>query len=612
MATSPRPYKNQATKNLNSQNSSIRPKSMVRSKIIDGERKDRLKRWITMFRRNPHRFIETYFGIKLHPYQILMIWVLQRSNLAYIVASRAAAKTWIIAVWTLTLAVLYPGMNVIVCSKTLKQGGILLSEKLTSLRNTHPNVDREIDHITANANTYEAIFKNGSTIRVVPSSDSARGSRGSHIVIEEARLVPKEILEQVIKPILEVRTPPFRLKPEYKNDSRLKEEGRISYITSAWYTSEYWYTYVKSCIKRMAMGDETANFLAFDYLITLYHNIKTEEMIKNEMSDMDAVSAQMEYLNIPSGASGKSYFKPSLFNRNLKRAFYPQRDDNYDNKRNPYEIKKVDGEIRFVTVDVATRANKANDNSIIGCVRLIPILSRGYERHLVYLESHKGRDVGVQAKRIKNVFFDFESDYLCLDIQNAGIGVFNSLTEPTVCDDRGVTYPALGVVDEVFDYVKSEVREELRKEHTRSINPLPVIFPISASQELNSQIASSFRMSLQKKLWNFLIPDGDAEEFLTKNVREFTKDANDSSTYGFFLNPYVGTNLLVGECINLDMTLVGGKIKLTEKAGCYKDRYTAISYVNWIISHFDQELLKENDGETDDFELLAALAQGWG
>jgi hypothetical protein len=273
-------------------------------------------------------------------------------------------------------------------------------------------------------------------------------------------------------------------------------------------------------------------------------------------------------------------------------------------------LKKVDGEIRFVTIDVSTRANKANDNSIIGCIRMIPILGKGYERHLCYMESHRGRDVGIQARRIKEIFYDFEADYICLDVQNAGIGVFNSLTEPTICEDRGVTYPALGVVNETFDYIKQDVREELRREHTRSLNPLEVIFPISASQDLNSQIANSFRISLQHRLWSFLIGDGDAEDFLIRNNDEFTKDANDSDAFAFFLNPYVQTGLFIGECINLDMTLVSGKVKLTEKAGCYKDRYSAISYANWVISHFDQELLKESD-ISDDWEILSALTQGW-
>ena len=178
---------------------------MVRSKTIEDERRERYKRWITFFRRNPHRFIEFYFGIKLHPYQILMIYALQKSNLAYIVASRAAAKTWIIAVWTLTLAVLYPGIKVVACSKTIKQGALILSDKLSALRTTYPNVAREIEDIVTNSNINVATFHNGSTIRTLPSSDSARGARANYILIEESRLVPKQILEQVIKPFLEVQ-----------------------------------------------------------------------------------------------------------------------------------------------------------------------------------------------------------------------------------------------------------------------------------------------------------------------------------------------------------------------------------------------------------------------
>lgn len=612
MATSPRPYKNQERKNMNSKNLFVQPISMVRSKTIEDERRERYKRWITFFRRNPHRFIEFYFGIKLHPYQILIIYALQKSNLAYIVASRAAAKTWIIAVWTLTLAVLYPGIKVIACSKTIKQGALILSDKLSALRTTYPNVAREIEDIVTNSNINVATFHNGSTIRTLPSSDSARGARANYILIEESRLVPKQILEQVIKPFLEVRTPPYRLKAEYENIPELKEEGRISYITSAWYTAEYWYTYVKSCIKRMVMGDETANFLAFDYLITLYHNIKTESMIRNEMGDMDDVSIQMEYLNIPSGSSGKSYFKPSLFTRKLKRAFYPQKDDNYDLRKNPYDLKKVDGEIRFVAADIATRTNKANDNSIIICVRAIPLLNKGYERHLVYIESFKGRDVGVQARRIKDIFFDFNADYIVLDVQNAGIGVFDSLTEPTLCEDRGITHPALGVVGDEFSFINSDKKYELRKDHTRSLNPMEVIFPISATLELNSQMASAFRISLQKKLWCFLIPDGEAEEFLIKNVKEFTNNVNDSEVTAFFLNPYINTGLMIGECINLDMSLVSGKVKLTEKSGCYKDRYSTISYCNWVLSFFDQELLKETeDNSMGDLEFLTSITKVW-
>ena len=306
MAKRGRHFKNDFSKESVKNDVFTKPKDMVRRNEFDEEKEERMIEWITFFRRNPVRFIQTYFGIHLHPYQILWIWIMQRSNLAYIVASRGAAKTFIIAIWALTLAVLYPGIRVIAASKTLRQGGLII-DKIKQLRDNYPNVAREIESITTNQNGYECAFHCGSTIKSVPSSENARGQRANYLIIEESRLVSKEILEQILKPFLFSRTPPYRLKSEYKDDPDLREEGIITYITSAWYKAEFWYTYVKTCIKRMVSGDTTANFLAFDYLITIYHNIKTEQMIKNEMGDNDEMTVQMEYLNIPSGSSGKSF-----------------------------------------------------------------------------------------------------------------------------------------------------------------------------------------------------------------------------------------------------------------------------------------------------------------
>lgn len=580
---------------------------MVRSETLAGERKERMKRWITFYRRNPNYLIRDYFGITLHPFQILMIWVLQRSTLAYIVAARAASKTFIIAIWSLCLCILYPGITVVTVSKTLRQGGLIVG-KIAEMRKKFPNVDREIEDLTSNSNGSEVKFKCGSRILAVPASESARGNRASYIVVEESRLVSKDILEAIIKPMLEVRTPPYMLKDEYKNIPELREDGIISYITSAWYTAEYWFSYVKSCIKKMASGDETANFLAFDYLITVKSGIKTQKMIEDEMADTDEMTIQMEYYNIPSGASGKAYYPLRLFTRSLKRAFYPQEEFGYNPKKNRWDIPKEDGELRLVSVDVATRANKVNDNSIIACVRLIPYLGKGYERHLVYMESHKGQHVGVQAKRIKEIYYDFNADFVCLDLQNAGIGIFDSLSENTYCEGRDITYPPFTVVDENYSIVKEDVRKELREGHTMGLNALPIIFPISATQDLNSQIATSFKISLQKKLWKFLIADGDAEDYLIKNVPEFTKNSDDSEMYARLMSPYVQNSLLVSECINLDFKPVGDKVKLVEKSGCYKDRYSAISYANYVVStEFDSWLLKEIDNNQSDWDYIEAI-----
>ena len=598
-----RGFQNNYIKNIDNKNDFIRPKEMVNHDVLEGERRERWIEWITFFRRNPNYLIRDYFGIILYPYQILLIWALQKSNWIYVVASRAIGKTYILAIWSLTLAVLYPGIKVVVTAKTIKQGGILLSEKMRSLMDTYPNVQREIRSITTNPNNMECLFHNGSTVRVVPSSENARGGRANYLIIDESRMVSKEILESVLKPYLFNRTPPFRLLPEYMRNKELNEEGKMAFLTSSYFKSENWWLDLKAGVRRIVNGDMNATLLCFDYLSSLYHNIKTEQMLANEMNDSDPITVQQEYLNIPSGQSGQSYFRSSLFKRNVKKALYPQKLETFDSKKNPYDIKKADGEIRFLCADIATRANKTNDNSILVVIRLIPEKGKGYKRSIVYMESFKGVNTIVQARRIKEIFYDLGCDYIVLDLQNAGIAVADSLGQVTACEERGIEFPPMGVVQNTF--VEEKLRNELM-ERTLGLNPLPVIFPILASPQLNSQIAVSFRSSLQKKMWEFLISEVEAEEFLVKTNKEYF-GTDDEGARAFLLNPYIQTGLFISECINLDLSLVSGNIKLTEKSSNYKDRYSAVSYGNFVISEvFDKELLGEFR-EEDQFEVLASL-----
>lgn len=191
-------------------------------------------------------------------------------------------------------------------------------------------------------------------------------------------------------------------------------------------------------------------------------------------------------------------------------------------------------------------------------------------------------------------------------MDNKNWAIFDNLSQVTPSDERGINFPALTVVGREFDIVEEKLRDELEK-RTLGANALPVIFPILANANLNSQIAVYFRSSLQKKLWNFLIPDGDAETFLIKYQKEFMKNPNDESSYGFFMNPYVQTGLFISECCGLDLILTGGLIKLQEHSGATKDRFSSVSYCNWVISsHFDKFLLREIE-EQDNLSVYESM-----
>jgi len=593
------PFKNDYLKNSGSQNQFIKPKNMILEKGMEEDKRNKMIMWNTFFRRNPHRFVETYLGIRLFPYQIIWIYLMSISNVFVAICSRGSAKSFLVAVFAVSQAILYPGSEIAIGSSTRSQAGLIISSKVTYLRNTSPMLQREIISLTVNMNQYEAIFANGSKIKVVAANEGARGERSSLLILDEFKLLKKDVVDKIFTPFLYVRQAPFKQKSEY-NDYPEEEPRKIS-ISSAGLKAEWWYKETITTIKMMLEG-KSAGFFCTDYLISIFHKIKTASQMEKEEETSDPISFDMEYRNLPSGSSNKTYFKPQMFARNIKNAFYPHREDLLNKKQNPYGIKKLDGEIRILSLDIASRANKINDNSILACVRLLPT-QKGYQRKVVYIESSHGSNIATQALRIKEVYYDFDADYIVMDIAQNGISVFDVMSSITHSDQRGIDYPSFTVMESPL--IEEAVRRELQ-ERTLGIDALPIIYPISATQRLNSEIAVSFRTALKKRLFDFLATDTDAEDYLTKTNKEFFESADDFSIRAFLLHPFVQTNLLVAECINLEMSVVNNNIKLTEGTG-RKDRYTALSYANWFISNvLDRNLLRQ-EGSDDDWESIKSV-----
>jgi len=419
--------------------------------------------------------------------------------------------------------------------------------------------------------------------------------RATFIIVEESRLVDKAILDDVIRPFSYVRPVPYNKDPKYQHIPL--EEAKEMHITSAHYTSGWWYKETLIAIKNMLLG-KNVGFLATDYLTAVFHRIKTPAQIEKDQEVMNELSFQLEYLNIPIGESGDSYFKLKMLQKNrvLKKAFYPCKKEDYVNKKNISTLPKTENEMRILSIDMATRAGKSNDLTIISCVRLIPT-HKGYEREVVYMESFSGKNTLLQALRIKQLWFEFEADNLVLDILNAGISLYDTLGAITKDDEKGIEYPAMTVMP--HKSLDDKLYLELR-ERTTGVNALEIIYPIVGTSALNSRVAVEFRDKLQKKMISFLVDENIADEFLSKNMKGYLS-AEDSITKADALAPYVQTSLLVSECINLSMTLVSGNIKLTEPDGARKDRYSSASYANYFASLLDNDLLKESEDSLSDF-----------
>ena len=76
-----------------------------------------------------------------------------------------------------------------------------------------------------------------------------------------------------------------------------------------------------------------------------------------------------------------------------------------------------------------------------------------------------------------------------------------------------------------------------------------------------------------------------------------------------FRLPYINTTMLVDELINLKYEDTANGVKVYEKSGYRKDRYSSLSYNYWVSSQLEDQYRKKRKGDIDLSVLFACQRQ---
>ena len=560
--------------------------------------------WNTYYRRNLHRFASEYLGLKLHWYQAIILYLMGISNFIVVIASRAAAKSFVIAIYACCKAILYPGSYIVLTSGTRGQSKLIVTKKVQAeLMARSPNLRREIKKITDNNNEVIVKFKNSSEIFTVTCSKNARGNRCTVDVGEEAREIDKGIMDTVISPFQVVRQAAFMMLEDYKDDPQFREEPTEIFISSSMEESHWLYKTARDARDGM-FRDNGSFFVAFDYSITLKHGIRTRRQLQRERKKVDPITWMVEYENAVLRSNSRAYFTYDLLKSNqvLQRAFYPRKpEDAVARSKNHFALPKQPGELRVVACDIAAIDRSGNDNSCFSCLRLFEeseLLpdgrkSKDYRVQAPYIEAIKGCETKRQAIRIRQLYNDFEADYIVLDVRNLGVSISDALGRVLYDDERGVEYKPLKVMnDDVLGNRASPAAEAK-------------IFAIAASAKLNSDIAVNFKSMLMEHKIDLLVSRDDGISEMRKYVPDF--DGLDAESQLFYERPYLETMLSINEMMNLiyEKAENTGLIRIREQGANTKDRYTSISYGCYFVSQLARDLL--GDGDAADFNNAPSL-----
>lgn len=383
---------------------------------------------------------------------------------------------------------------------------------------------------------------------------------------------------------------PYKSMPPEEKLEHMDRNQEL-YLSSAWYKSHESWDRVVDYAKNMIEG-KSYFVCQLPYQLPIKEGLLDPRQVRDEMSEasFNEIRWEMEMEALFYGESMNSYFTHEEIakNRTIEKVYYPKNITDLAKDKKIIPPRKADGELRVISADIATMVGKENDASIYTIARLIPNTQGGYERQVIYMEDIVGGHTETQAIRIRELYEDFDCDYIVLDVLNAGMGVYDAMVRELVNPQTGEVYQPVSCLN--------DERFAMRCAFPRAPK---VVYVIQATQSLNSKIASNFKDSLRRGKIRFPVDERDSMD-IVESVNGYHN--LDSNTRGLLKKPYVQATLMQTEILNLEKELTSlGEIRLVEPRSGRKDRYSSVSYLDYFVTEYLELKLRKSQRpvETD-------------
>ena len=551
--------------------------------------------WGSYYRQNIDIFVRDYLQLDfLKWFQLMLLVMMDRARIFLWIAARGMGKSFLIAIFAVVRCILYPGTKVVITSGTRGQSINILEKIQTELMPASHNLRKEIDMSNTKFTGQDAkiMFKNTSYIKVVTASDNARSNRANILIVDEFRMVKKDTIDTVLKKFLTSRRmPPYKeLTLEERKAEYAKEPNKSCFLSSAYFKDHWSYHKMLDTFKLMLDDTKTDFMCGFPYQLSIQEGLLFPEDVEGDMleTDFNEIKWSMEMEATWFGDEDGAFFDFNSISKD-RRIQFPMLPGSVasllgNNQKIRIPIKQ-NGERRILSADIALMSSKKhnNDASAVFINQMIPTKSGRYTNNIVYGDTFEGMHTEDQALIIRKLYDEFSCDYIVLDCTGLGLGVYDALVRDMVDPDTGEIYPALSCCNNQEMADRCTVRGAEK-----------AIWAIKGSPQLNSECAVLLREGFRSGKIRLLVTEYDAESILPEikgynslSVAEKVK----------VQMPYIHTTLLVNELVNLQHEESGGRVRVFERSGMRKDRYSSLSYNYYVSTQLESKISRSRKAD---------------
>lgn len=184
--------------------------------------------WFARFcEKNLFFTVKLLTGVELDPYQEIKLRGFFLRDFALNIEGRGIGKSFTISLFIILYAIFNPGCKIGICSGTFRQSKLIFKQIEKWIGDSHGHYLKQcIGQIKHDPDGYEMQI-GSSLVMAVPMTEKIRGLRFHKVVIDEYLLVPKEMVESVIRPFLAAKQSSPESERIRKTEDALIKEGKM-------------------------------------------------------------------------------------------------------------------------------------------------------------------------------------------------------------------------------------------------------------------------------------------------------------------------------------------------------------------------------------------------
>lgn len=245
-------------------------------------------------------------------------------------------------------------------------------------------------------------------------------TRSTWNIYEEARLLKKSIIDSVFEPMGHCRPTPYLLKKEYQT-KRWLEKARSTYITSARYKFEWFFRTFKNVVTQYYTSEHEIYIpFAEDIFAAIDDGSRTWADYRKNKRSMNEIDFRAEILNEMLGEAEDAFFGYEQFKnaQTLSKCFKPLTPLQFIMGEEVDFPKKKENEIRLIAADFAFTETKSatNESDFTQFVCVSGKWKKDhFERQVDFLETWQANDDDGAVMRLKELYYDYDADYIIPD-----------------------------------------------------------------------------------------------------------------------------------------------------------------------------------------------------